>query len=89
MCHLSNKDGKEVNSIMYISPTNKIYRPNISSIQSVYGDNVQLSNIVHMEPCRKNYNALRFNIEKSLGILPKDATFDPSNGNVYYNIKFA
>ena len=57
---------------MYISPANKIYRPNISTIQSVYGNNVQLNNIVHMEPCRKNYNVLRFNIEKSLRILPKD-----------------
>ena len=74
---------------MYISPTNKIYRPDVPSIRSIYGDNVQLSNIVHMEPCRKGYSSLRFNLEKSLGLLPKDAKFDASNGNVYYNIKYA
>ena len=74
---------------MYISPANKIYRPNISTIQSVYDNNVQLNNIAHMEPCRKGYNSLRFNLEKSLGLLSKDAKFDASNGNVYYNIKFA
>ena len=74
---------------MYIFPINKIYGPDVTSIKSVYGEDVPLHNIVHLEPCRKNYNALRFNMEKSLGILPKDARFDASTGNVYYNIKFA
>lgn len=74
---------------MYISPINKIYRPDTTNIRSVYGDNIILRNIVHREPCRKNYNPLRFVTEKSLGILPKDAKYDASTSNVYYNVKFA
>ena len=72
-----------------MSPTDKIYGSDITSIRSVYGQDVPLSTITHLEPCRKNYSSLRFAIEKSLGILPTDAKYDASNGNVYYNIKFA